>query len=169
MTTMNLRAARPNDARTLAHIQLESIRSLSDLLPADYIQTRSEDALFELWNHELKSSLRKTFVAETPERHICGFVSIGPSQDADLADRPAGELLRLYLLPSYMGRGTGFVLMEHGLSILKSRGYDPIMLWVFASNTRARKFYLDQGWEEDPCTRMEAGMSMVRYFWPSPN
>jgi ribosomal protein S18 acetylase RimI-like enzyme len=165
MSTLNLRAARPSDAAGLARLQHASIQTLVGVLPASYISSKTEAMLLELWNHELKSSLRKTFVAESRTNQLCGLVSFGPSQDRDLADRPAGEILRIYLSPEYMGRGTGSVLLEHGVDVLQKRGFDPIMLWVFEANGRARKFYVDNGFEEDSVFRAEDGMRMIRYFW----
>lgn len=165
MSTLKLRAARPNDAGKLASIQYASIQSLSDLLPQSYVESKSEEGLQLLWDHELKSSIRKTFVAESYQDEMAGFVSFGPSQDVDLSDRPAGEILRLYLAPNFIGKGTGTVLLEHAISVLQNRGFDPIMLWVFEVNTRARRFYLDHGFEEDDQSRYDGGLLMRRYFW----
>jgi ribosomal protein S18 acetylase RimI-like enzyme len=168
MSTLNLRSARPADAATLAKIQHDSIQTLTDVLPSAYLNSKTEAGLLQLWSHEMKSSLRKTFVAETFTGQIGGFVSCGPSEDRDLADRPAGEIIRIYLAPAFMGRGTGTVLLEHGISVLQKRGFEPIMLWVFETNHRARKFYLDNKFEEDSVFRSEDGLRMIRYFW-NPN
>jgi GNAT superfamily N-acetyltransferase len=165
MSTLNLRAARPTDAAALARLQHASIQTLAGILPASYLHSKTEQSLFELWNHELKSSLRRTFVAESLPNQLCGLVSFGPSADPDLSDRPAGEILRVYLLPNNMGHGIGSVLLEHGVDVLQKRGYDPIMLWVFEANVRARKFYVENGFEEDTLFRSEDGMRMIRYFW----
>lgn len=166
MSTLNLRAARPNDAQALARAHYASLQTLEDLLPLEYMRSKTEQGLIELWTHELKASIRKTFVAENVNNKICGFVSCGPSTDKDLADRPAGEILRLYLTPDYIGHGAGSVLLEHAIGVMQNRGFEPIMLWVFEANTRARKFYIENGFEEDiAAMQAEAGLRMLRYFW----
>jgi len=52
-----------------------------------------------------------------------------------------GEVVSIYLLPEYTGKGLGRVLMESAVSGLKKRGYEDIFLWVLEENVRARRFY----------------------------
>lgn len=52
-----------------------------------------------------------------------------------------GEIVSLYLLPSYMGRGCGKPLLEAAVSALVAQGYWNIFLWVLEENWRARAFY----------------------------
>ncbi len=56
-----------------------------------------------------------------------------------------GEIVSIYLLPGYIGKGYGRMLMERCTSELLSSGYDRLMLWVLEGNTRARRFYEKAG------------------------
>ena len=42
-----------------------------------------------------------------------------------------GEVISIYLLPEYVGRGHGRQLMEKALSELKQMGYKKVMLWCW--------------------------------------
>jgi len=52
-----------------------------------------------------------------------------------------GEIISIYLLPEYTGRGCGRALLESAVSELKKQGYEDIFLWVLEENVRARRFY----------------------------
>jgi len=52
-----------------------------------------------------------------------------------------GEVISLYLLPEYMGKGYGKILLESVVLELKKRGFENIFLWVLEENRRARHFY----------------------------
>ncbi|MEG0377278.1 MAG: GNAT family N-acetyltransferase, partial [Eubacterium sp.] len=52
-----------------------------------------------------------------------------------------GEIISLYLLPEYMGRGLGTLLFERGICELARLGFEDIYLWVLEDNTRARSLY----------------------------
>lgn len=56
-----------------------------------------------------------------------------------------GELVSIYLLPEYMGKGRGAALMAEALKGLSDAGFDRVMLWVLEDNHRARRFYEKQG------------------------
>ena len=52
-----------------------------------------------------------------------------------------GEIVSVYLLPEYMGRGYGRELVVTAVSRLKSMGHEKILLWVLEDNMKARQFY----------------------------
>ena len=52
-----------------------------------------------------------------------------------------GEIISIYMLPQYMGKGYGRRLLEAAVAELEMFGYQDIFLWVLAQNQRARKFY----------------------------
>ncbi len=56
-----------------------------------------------------------------------------------------GEIVSIYLLPEYMGKGIGHALFERCLDELHSSGYDDILLWVLEENHHARRFYEKHG------------------------
>lgn len=52
-----------------------------------------------------------------------------------------GEIVSIYFLPEYMGKGYGKFLIKRVIDELKNMGFKNILLWVLADNHRARKFY----------------------------
>lgn len=56
-----------------------------------------------------------------------------------------GEIVSIYFLPEYMGRGYGKHLLTACIDELKKSGYHRILLWVLEKNRRARKFYEKNG------------------------
>lgn len=56
-----------------------------------------------------------------------------------------GEIVSIYLLPEYMGRGLGKKLFETVVERLQKMGFNHIFLWVLEKNYRARKFYEKMG------------------------
>ena len=55
------------------------------------------------------------------------------------------EIISIYLLPDYMGRGFGKALSDSVIVELKKMGYRNIFVWVLEENLRARKFYEKEG------------------------
>jgi len=58
-----------------------------------------------------------------------------------------GELICIHSLQNNWGKGYGSAMMEHVLSQLQQAKYASVILWVFADNNRARKFYEQHGFE----------------------
>ena len=74
-----------------------------------------------------------------------------------------GEIVSLYLLPEYIGKGYGKKLMEYVIGALKGLGYDEIFLWVLEENFRARAFYERFGFVADGgVTDTEIGRKLLR-------
>ena len=56
-----------------------------------------------------------------------------------------GEIISLYLLPAYMGRGYGKALLLNALAELDRLGFGEVFLWVLEENRQARQFYSRMG------------------------
>lgn len=56
-----------------------------------------------------------------------------------------GEIVSIYFLPDYIGKGYGSLLIQKCIEELKKAGYKKILLWVLEENHRARKFYEKHG------------------------
>jgi ribosomal protein S18 acetylase RimI-like enzyme len=87
---------------------------------------------------------------------ICGFVTTGPPQDSDLPD--VGELWAIYVDPQYWGKGVGRLLVTAGRDQMRRDGAREALLWVFAGNHRARRFY-----ELDGCGLTGLATSWTRW------
>lgn len=64
-----------------------------------------------------------------------------------VAERPI-ELVRMYSLQAWVGRGIGPALMDHCLNEAKRMGHDAIWLGVWEFNPRAQSFYRKYGFRE---------------------
>ena len=72
-----------------------------------------------------------------------GTACVCPSRWPDWPD--FGEVVSLYLLPEYMGRGYGGPLLEAAVKMLAEQGFQNVLLWVLEENRRARRFYEKHG------------------------
>ena len=70
---------------------------------------------------------------------IVGTSGLCASRWEKFADH--GEIVSVYLLPEYMGKGYGRKLVERAVSELKLSGFEKVLLWVLEENMNARSFY----------------------------
>lgn len=56
-----------------------------------------------------------------------------------------GEIVSIYFLPEYIGRGYGRLLLNKCIEELAQCGFNKVLLWVLEDNTGARKFYEKNG------------------------
>lgn len=56
-----------------------------------------------------------------------------------------GEIVSIYFLPDYIGKGYGKLLLNKCIEELKQSGFNKVLLWVLENNHRARKFYERNG------------------------
>ena len=75
---------------------------------------------------------------------VAGFVSYGDFRDPATI---AGEIIALYVLKDYCGKGVGHQLMQAAFAALDS--YPEILLWVLEDNKRAIAFYKKMGFVFD--------------------
>ncbi|MEW4414551.1 GNAT family N-acetyltransferase [Clostridium sp. AN503] len=90
------------------------------------------------WSTNLDNPNWKTLIC-IDDGKIVGTSSFCKSRFKQFPDW--GEIISIYLLPNYMGKGYGKTLMKSTLSELKRLGYKNIFLWVLEENIRARHFY----------------------------
>ena len=75
---------------------------------------------------------------------VVGFVSYGDFRDPATI---AGEIIALYVLKDYYGKGVGQQLMQAAFAALN--GYQEIILWVLEDNKRTIAFYEKMGFVFD--------------------
>jgi ribosomal protein S18 acetylase RimI-like enzyme len=87
----------------------------------------------------------RAWVAER-DGTVIGYATTSPAK-ADWLPPPdgAGELTNLYLDPAVIGTGAGRALYDHAVADLAERGFDPLVVWAFRDNHRARRFYEGRG------------------------
>ena len=57
----------------------------------------------------------------------------------------AGEVISIYFLPDFTGKGYGRKLLQAMLDELTKQGFTEAFLWVLEENERARRFYEQVG------------------------
>lgn len=133
---MEVRYAVPGDDRmAISKVYEESWKyAYRGIIPQTYLDSIPEGQ----WAANVDSPARRTLVCVDNDR-IVGTSSICRSRSSRFDGW--GEVVSLYLLPDYMGKGCGRMLLTFAVSELKKQGYANIFLWVLEENGRARRFY----------------------------
>jgi chorismate mutase/GNAT superfamily N-acetyltransferase/SAM-dependent methyltransferase len=148
LTDVQLRPATPDDAAALAEVHLASRKAATPAMPPSVHP--DEDALPWVtgWLAE-----NEVWVAEVDGAAV-GYASM-----------TTAWLDGLFVAPDYAGRGIGTLLLD----VVKSLRPDGFALWVFESNTPARRFYERHGLVELEHTDGSANEERapdVRMAWP---
>ena len=75
----------------------------------------------------------------TENGYIIGTASFCRSRWEQYSD--FGEIVSIYFLPEYIGKGYGKRLLKRCIEELYQLGFTGILLWVLEDNIRARSFY----------------------------
>lgn len=167
-----IRDAQPGDAKRIAQVHVSSWQTAYiDLMPADFLTslTATLPKREAYWSQTIERKDADVLVAEV-EGKVVGWISVGACRDADDFGKKSGEVMALYLLAEYWGKGIGTELWKCGLQRLHDQGYACITLWVLSANERAIRFYQGLGAKEDlGCSRslVRGGVTLeeVRYVW----
>ncbi|MBE1497824.1 GNAT superfamily N-acetyltransferase [Amycolatopsis lexingtonensis] len=124
------------------------------LLPDGFLAHLSAGEQAATWAERIAGGGRVLVVEEAGA--VAGFAAFAPDR-----------LYALYLLPRYWGRGLGRALHDRVLEELSGDA----VLWVLATNERAKAFYVRQGWRADGETGTETlgevTLDVVRFRRPS--
>lgn len=133
---MEIRYITPTDDRmAISTIYEESWKcAYKDIIPQDYLNSIPKGS----WSSNVNDQTWKTLICVDDGRMV-GTSSFCESRFEQFHDW--GEVISIYLLPDYMGKGYGKALMKSAVSELKMQGYEKIFLWVLEENVRARRFY----------------------------
>jgi GNAT superfamily N-acetyltransferase len=145
-----IRAARPEDARPVAEVHVDSWRhTYRGVLPDEYLDRLSVDDRESMWLGAFADPDPKSgaLVAEA-DGHLVGFASFGPSRDEDAPDG-TGEVPAIYVEPAALGTGVGRELFAAVTETLRDAGFTRATLWALEANASARRFYEKAGWSWD--------------------
>jgi len=137
---MEIRKIAPTDNfDDIARIYVRSWRhAYINIVPQQYLDELSENH----FANRLKNNYVNTFVMIENGEYI-GASSISAARDEKMSGW--GEIPSIYLLPEYIRKGFGKLLLDNSVAALLNMGYDKIYLWVLEANTRARRFYEKNG------------------------
>jgi ribosomal protein S18 acetylase RimI-like enzyme len=141
---ITVRRATPADAWAIAEVHVATWRgAYAHVFPAEVLASLSVDDREEMWRQTIGDDSMSVYVAEDGSVTV-GFVSVGPSRDAE----GEGELYAIYVHPDAWGSGAGRAVMDAGREWLAER-FATASLWVLEDNPRARHFYEREGWLVD--------------------
>lgn len=150
---MLIRLARDDELLAISDLQVRSRReAYRGFVPDDVLAISAEE-----WASKRRASVEdlgpglRTWVAER-EGVLVGFADTAPAHEKDLLER-TGELKLLFVAPGEFGSGIGKALHDHAVQDLRSRGFEPIVLWTLEENVRAQRFYERNGWSREELTR----------------
>jgi GNAT superfamily N-acetyltransferase len=115
-----LRGGRPEDAEALASIHHRSREAAMPWLPVLHDETETQG-----WMRDIVLASQEVLVAERNSRPV-GFAAV-----------EGDRLEQLYVEPEAIGTGVGRALLD----AVKAERPAGLSLYVFARNTRARRFY----------------------------
>ncbi len=136
MLVMEIRyITQSDDRRVISKIYEESWKyAYQGIVPQDYLDSIPNGQ----WVSHIEQADRKNLVM-VQDGVFIGTSSFGKSRMAEM--NGFGEIISLYFLPEYMGKGYGVLLLQAVVRELKKMGFDKAFLWVLEENHNARHFY----------------------------
>ena len=126
------------EGKSLVHWQTWR-EAYDDLLPPEFQDTMTLDRC-RFFSQKYPEN---TLIA-MDGKQVVGFISYGNFRDETIQ---AGEIIALYVLKDYYGKGIAQKLMKEALSTLEQ--FSEIFLWVLNENKRAIAFYQKMGFTFD--------------------
>ena len=142
---VHFREATAEDAGLISHIYASNWRkSYRGLISADYLERLPD----EYWVPSMRSWLdsgRLEALMIYEDKQPIGCACYGRGRDEDHGDW--GEIVSIYLLPEWMGKGYGKQLFEETMRRLQAQGFTRFYLWMIRGNDRAAGFYTRHGFK----------------------
>ena len=142
---VHFREATAEDAGLISHIYASSWRkSYRGLISTDYLERLPD----EYWVPSMRSWLdsgRLEALMIYEDKQPIGCACYGRGRDEDHGDW--GEIVSIYLLPEWMGKGYGKQLFEETMRRLQTQGFTRFYLWMIRGNDRAAGFYTRHGFK----------------------
>jgi len=179
-----VRLARPADAEAIADAHVRGWRAAyRGLVPDAILDGLSVQRRAAFWRDTIAAETAavaasgtvtaaavaapaRTWVVEQ-DGVVRGFATTGAIRDQPDGLAGAGEVFAIYLAPEARGRGLGRALYAHAVEDLRTRGFDPIVVWVFEANADTRRFYEAAGFRPDgarqPVDFGEVALPEIRY------
>src|SRR5437660_6908707 len=166
MDHITIRSARPEDARSIAKLHVETWRATyAGMLSAPYLVGLSAPRQELGWRNVILREPRDLRVAVGSNGAILGFGSCGPNR----GDRSfTGEVFTLYVAPDWQNQGIGRRLLIALFRRLVASGRRSAILWVLRENP-SRFFYERLGAQQVSRKPLAVGgvtIEAIAYGWP---
>jgi len=144
----DVRRATSDDLSGVSGVFLRCWReSYRGILPVEAIDAMTDQRAQALWRRVLSSAEGTVLVAAQGEQIV------GVTRHA--IDGSHGAVHSLYVSPGAQGAGIGRMLLDAATAELRAAGAETGLLWVFAANAPAIRFYESRGWRPDGATRVQ--------------
>lgn len=168
MADPGVRPARPADASAIGTLATRAWRAAyAGLLTPDVLRSLDPAEQAGEWHAyliDLPPSDRVWVIGAG--KGVWGFARTGPCTDHDVA-AGTGEVHGLYVDPGRIGTGLGRRLFERAVSDLATRR-SPVVVWHFAANEGAARFYERAGFTLDGARRQsQFGVPELRRRGPA--
>jgi GNAT superfamily N-acetyltransferase len=132
------------DESAFAYVQTESWKAaFKSILPEDVLKKYTDlDRVTAIYKRLIEEKKGHGYILELDGKAHC-IAYWDKTRDADMPGY--AELICIHSLQSNWRKGYGSRMMERLLEDIAAAGYADVMLWVFAQNERARKFYEAKG------------------------
>ena len=147
--SITIRLACPEDAPDMAEIISRSWEAAyQKIIPMDLIQAKNASRL-DLFRRIITAENDSQYVI-TSNGTTVGIMGVAPPDKREKEiDDSFYELQSLYLHPAFCHRGIGTAAMNFALEKGRAAGRSRMILWVFAENTGAIRFYEACGFAPD--------------------
>ena len=153
------KVTKTDDFDAIANIYAQSWKAAyHGIVPQDFLDSLTT----KQWSDKLANSTFDAYVILEDDKYI-GTSSICAARDVKMAGY--GEIISIYLLPEYFGRGYAKPLIDCVTNALLEKGYSNIYLWTLTENIRAQKFYEKHGFHknDDISTIEIAGKELTEF------
>ena len=146
MSNIEIVPAKAEHIPQIARITLESWRvAYKGIVADEYLASLRVSRWIDPLNRDLKAKTMSVMMAVL-NGEVIGISGYGRSRHDSFPND--GEIVSMYFLPAYIGKGYGHILMQRVLFELSNLGYNSAVLTTLAANKRARSFYSSWGFEE---------------------
>lgn len=133
------RLSESDDRNAVSRIYEESWKwAYKGIIPQDYLDSIPSGK----WAAGLDTAGRSSLVM-LENKEFIGTSSFCSSRFPEFEGM--GEIVSIYLLPEFAGKGYGRQLLDAVIGELSDMGFDEVFLWVLEENMRARGFYEKAG------------------------
>lgn len=157
--SIRVREGVPADAEAMARVNAAGWREgYRGILPDE----RRESPPVAQWRREMREGLRSprgdsfTRIAEL-DGEFAGYCFVSAPGREESDGSKVAELVAVYVEPELWGRGAGGALLRSALDEVAALGYGRLLLWTFAGNDRAIRFYERHGFAADGAERRLVG------------
>ncbi len=146
-----------DDRSVISKVYEESWKyAYKNIVPQDYLDHIPEGQ----WASHIEQEDRRNLVV-VQDGMIIGTSGFGKSRMAEMDGY--GEIISIYFLPEYMGKGYGRLLLQAVVGELRKMGFDKVFLWVLEENEVARRFYEKCGFvQTERCLISDIGGKELR-------